>query len=188
MAYFLGTDRRLEVLSIIKRRGVARAAGARRTSRSGSRGRGREIEAAVAIALGGMVAEELFLGESGTGPGADLATATQVGRARWSGALGMGGSLISYEAVSEGADRRGRTWWARCSATAEGKARVEDILDAQKEKVAALLEENRDVVDGAPRRADRARRAGRRGDPRGPRGASRPANRAASRASTGRPR
>jgi cell division protease FtsH len=96
VAHFLGTDRRLEVLSIIKRSGslglLAHGDVEERYTRSRS-----ELEAAVAIALGGLAAEELFLGESGTGPGADLATATSVA-ATMVGSLGMAGSLVSYEA------------------------------------------------------------------------------------------
>ena len=39
------------------------------TTRSGSRGRGPRSKPAIAIALGGLVAEEICLGETGTGPG-----------------------------------------------------------------------------------------------------------------------
>ena len=58
--------------------------------------------ALIQIAFGGMVAEELFFGESTTGPSSDLQYATGAA-ATMVGSLGMGGSLISYEAV---ADRR----------------------------------------------------------------------------------
>ena len=67
VAYFLGKGRRLEVLSIIKRRAslglLAHGDEEERFTRTRS-----EIESAIAIALGGLVAEELFFGESGTGP------------------------------------------------------------------------------------------------------------------------
>src|SRR5207302_10111252 len=60
-AYFLGKDRRLEVLSIIKRRQslglLAHADLEERFTRSRS-----ELEASLAIALGGLAAEEVFLG------------------------------------------------------------------------------------------------------------------------------
>ena len=68
VAHFLGQNRRLEVLSIIKRRGslglLAHGDQEERFTRTRT-----EIESGIAIALGGLVAEELVLGESGTGPG-----------------------------------------------------------------------------------------------------------------------
>ena len=93
VAYFLGTTQRMEVLSIIKRRQslglLAHADLEERFTKSKS-----ELETSVAISLGGMVSEELFLGESGTGPASDLAAATEVAAAMV-GALGMAGSLVS---------------------------------------------------------------------------------------------
>jgi cell division protease FtsH len=142
VAYFLSKGRRLEVLSIIKRRGalglLAHSDEEERFTRTRS-----EIEAGVAIALGGLVAEELFLGESGTGPATDLAHATDLA-AKMVGAFGMAGSLISYEAVAEGAIGRSNLV-AKVLGTKEGKQRVEDILEAQRERVRAVLEENTDV-------------------------------------------
>ena len=80
VAYIAGTGRRLEILSIIKRRGslgmLAHSDEEERLTRTKS-----EIENGIAIALGGLVAEEMCLGESGTGPGADLAHATAAGGA-----------------------------------------------------------------------------------------------------------
>jgi cell division protease FtsH len=143
VAYFLGIGRRLEVLSIIKRSRslgmLAHGDTEERYTRSKT-----ELEASVAIALGGLVSEETFLGESGTGPANDLATATEVA-ATMVGALGMAGSLISYEALSSGPINASNLV-GKVLGDGEGKRRVEDILDRQKEKVAALLEENADVV------------------------------------------
>ena len=53
-----------------------------------------ELEAHIQIALGGLVAEELFFGEITSGPAADLAAATTAATLMV-GALGMAGSLIS---------------------------------------------------------------------------------------------
>jgi ATP-dependent Zn protease len=143
VAYFLGVGRRLEVLSIIKRSRslgmLAQGDIEERYTRSRT-----ELEAAVAIALGGLVSEESFLGESGTGPANDLATATSTA-ATMVGALGMAGSLISYEALSSGPINSSNLV-GKVLGDSEGKRRVEDILDTQKERVAALLEENADVV------------------------------------------
>lgn len=142
VAYFLGKGRRLEVLSIIKRRGalglLAHSDEEERFTRTKS-----EIEAGIAIALGGLVAEELCLGESGTGPGADLAHATSLA-AQMVGAFGMAGSLISYEAVSDG-PFSASNMVGKVLANPETKQRVEDILEAQRERVRAVLAESRDV-------------------------------------------
>jgi cell division protease FtsH len=142
VAYFLGKGRRLEVLSIIKRRGslglLAHSDEEERLTRTRS-----EIESGIAIALGGLAAEELCLGESGTGPGADLAHATGLA-AQMVGSFGMAGSLISYEAVADGPLSKSNLV-GKVLANAETKQKVEDILTSQRERVAAVLEENRDV-------------------------------------------
>jgi ATP-dependent Zn protease len=142
-AYFLGTTRRLEMLSIIKRRGslglLAHGDIEERWTRSRT-----ELEAQVAISLGGLAAEEVFLGETGTGPGSDLAHATEVAAAMV-GAFGMGGSLISFEAVSQG-PIDGKNLVAKVLSDRDSKQRLEDILDAQKARVTGLLVDNVDVV------------------------------------------
>jgi ATP-dependent Zn protease len=98
----------------------------------------------VAIALGGLASEELFLGESGTGPASDLAGATQLA-AQMVGSFGMAGSLISYDAIAEG-PIGSKNLVGKVLADRDGKARVEDILAEQKARVSAVLDENRDVV------------------------------------------
>ena len=137
VAYFLGKGRRLEVLSIIKRRGslglLAHSDEEERLTRTRS-----EIESGIAIALGGLAAEELCLGESGTGPGADLAHATGLA-AQMVGSFGMAGSLISYEAVADGPLSKSNLV-GKVLANTETKQKVEDILTAQRERVAAVLE------------------------------------------------
>ena len=102
-----------------------------------------EIEAGIAIALGGLAAEEMCFGESGTGPGADLAQATSLA-AQMVGSFGMAGSLISYEAVADGPLSRSNLV-GKVLGTPETKQRVEDILEAQRERVREVLAENRDV-------------------------------------------
>jgi cell division protease FtsH len=143
-AYLVGTTRRMEVLSIIKRRSslglMAHTDIEERFTQSKS-----ELMAAVGIALGGMAAEEVFLGETGTGPGSDLASATQIA-ALMVGALGMAGSLISYEAVAEGMVSR-TNLVGKVLADPDAKRQVEDLLHAQKERIEGLLVENRDLVE-----------------------------------------
>jgi cell division protease FtsH len=147
-AYFLGTTRRLEVLSIIKRRQslglLAHADLEERFTKSRS-----ELEAQLAISLAGMASEQLFLGESGTGPASDLAAATEVA-ALMVGALGMTGSLASFEAIGEG-PVNARNLVAKVLGDTEGKGRVEYLLADQKRRADKVLEENRDVVDALKR-------------------------------------
>ena len=142
VAYLLGKGRRLEVLSIIKRRGslglLAHSDEEERFTRTRS-----ELEAGIAISLGGLVAEEMCFGESGTGPGADLAHATSLA-AQMVGAFGMAGSLISYEAVADGPLSRSNIV-SKVLANEVTKQRVEDILEAQRARVREVLDENRDV-------------------------------------------
>jgi ATP-dependent Zn protease len=142
VAHFLGQNRRLEVLSIIKRRGslglLAHGDEEERFTRSRT-----EIESGIAIALGGLAAEELVIGESGTGPASDLMMATQLA-AQMVGSFGMAGSLISFDAVSHG-PIGGANLVAKVLADDRGKQSVEDILTAQKERVLEVLAENRDV-------------------------------------------
>jgi cell division protease FtsH len=144
VAYFLGTTRRLEILSIIKRRQslglLAHADLEERFTKSRT-----ELEASVAIALGGMAAEEEFIGESGTGPASDLAVATEVAAAMV-GALGMAGSLVSYEAVNDGPVSM-TNLVGKVLGDGDGKRRVEELLDRQKERAREVLRENRDVVE-----------------------------------------
>jgi hypothetical protein len=158
IAYFVGTGRRLEVLSIIKRRGslglLAHSDEEERLTRTRS-----EMENGIAIALGGLAAEELCLGESGTGPGADLAHATQLA-AQMVGSFGMAGSLISYAPVAVQPRRQGARE-PRDEAAGGGHPQ----RPARARRRGAGREPRR--ARGARRRATRARRARPRRDPRG---------------------
>ena len=100
IAFLCGRDealpsplRRLEVLSIIKRRGALGVLGHADDEERFTKTRS-ELMSLLRIAFGGMAAEELAFGESSTGPSADLAEATKIA-ATMVGALGMGGSLLS---------------------------------------------------------------------------------------------
>jgi cell division protease FtsH len=61
------------------------------------------------------------------------------------GSFGMAGSLISFDAIAEGAIGS-RNLVGKVLSDAEGKQRVEDILTEQKQRVIALLDEHQDVV------------------------------------------
>ena len=100
VACLVGTSRKLEVLSIIKRKDalglLAHSDAEERFTRTAD-----ELRALMAIAFGGLVAEELFFGQASTGPAGDLAYATTLA-AQMVGSFGMGGTLVSYEAVEAG--------------------------------------------------------------------------------------
>ncbi|MCC7075841.1 MAG: AAA family ATPase [Acidimicrobiia bacterium] len=97
VAYLAGKGRKLDVLSIVKRRGslglLAHSDLEERHLMSRS-----EMIARMQIALGGLVAEQLWFGEHTNGPASDLDFATKLG-ARMIASYGMGDSLVSWEAA-----------------------------------------------------------------------------------------
>lgn len=143
-AYLCAKDRKLEVLSIIKRRHalglLAHSDLEERFTKTKS-----ELQSTVNIALAGMAAEELFFGESGTGPSSDLTAATSL-VAQMVGSFGMGSSLVSFEAVSNGGHSSPNIV-AKVLTDDRAKREVESILREQKDKVAYLLEQNRGLVE-----------------------------------------
>ncbi|HEY2332485.1 MAG TPA: AAA family ATPase [Acidimicrobiales bacterium] len=142
IAYVVGRDRNLEVLSIIKRRDalglLAHSDREERFMQTRS-----EIIAMVEITMGGMAAEELFFGEAGTGPSGDLHAATSL-VAQMVGAYGMGGSLVSFEAASiNGANNL----VAKVLSDEASRKTVEEILDAAKARASAILHERRPTLE-----------------------------------------
>jgi ATP-dependent Zn protease len=145
IAYLCAKDhRKLEVLSIIKRRYalglLAHSDTEERFTKTKS-----ELEATVKIAFGGMCAEKLFFGESGTGPSSDLKTATLLA-AQMIGAFGMGDSYISFEAVHHSAYSEANLV-AKVLGMDETKREVDELLKRQHEEVYGLLADNRDLVE-----------------------------------------
>jgi ATP-dependent Zn protease len=142
VAYLVGKSRKLEVLSIIKRKDalglLAHSEREERYLRTKS-----EMEALIQIAFGGMVAEEIFFGESTTGPSSDLQYATAAA-AQMVGSLGMCGSLISYDAVETVG---GSNLTAKVLSNDETKDKVEGILFEAKTGVTAMLEDYRHIVE-----------------------------------------
>jgi ATP-dependent Zn protease len=142
VAYLVGVSRKLEVLSIIKRREalglLAHSDLEERFTRTRT-----ELVALIQIAMGGMTAEELFFGESGTGPGGDLAAATRLA-AMMVGQLGMAGSLVSFEAVDAGPIAQGLV--SKVLGDKDARAAVERILNQAKNEVQRLLDANRHLV------------------------------------------
>lgn len=140
VAYLAGKGRKLDVLSIVKRRGalglLAHSDVEERFTQTAN-----ELLARIKIALGGFVAEEIFLGDTGTGPGSDLTMATTVA-ARMVGEFGMTESLVSFAAVDSPVDLVGRVLGDDA-----GREKVEQILDESKADVAALLRDNSHLVE-----------------------------------------
>jgi cell division protease FtsH len=142
VAWLVGKGRRLEVLSIIKRRDalglLAHSEDEERFTKTRS-----ELMALVQIAFGGMVAEELFFGEAGTGPAGDLEAATRTA-ASMVGAFGMAGSLISLAAAGGPA---GANLVAKVISDDTGRAALDRILTDAKATVRTLLDSHRELVE-----------------------------------------
>jgi ATP-dependent Zn protease len=142
VAYLVGVGRKLEVLSIIKRRDALGLLAHSEIEERFTKTR-TEIVSLIQIAMGGMVAEELFFGEAGTGPAGDLQAATQAA-AQMVGSLGMAGSLISLDAMQmQGA----ANVVAKVLAQEESREAVDRILNDAKKAVRTMLDEHRHVVE-----------------------------------------
>jgi ATP-dependent Zn protease len=142
VAHVVGRDRTLEVLSIIKRRDalglLAHSEREERFTKTRS-----EIVALVQIAMGGMVAEELAFGEAGTGPSGDLQAATTAA-AQMVGSLGMGGSLVSFDAAAyPGASNL----VAKVLGDESARTAVEEILEQAKAEAHRILVDHRSVAE-----------------------------------------
>jgi ATP-dependent Zn protease len=139
----LVSNRNLEVLSIIKRRGalglLAHSDPDERFTTTEE-----ELKGLIAIAFGGMVAEELAFGAASTGPAGDLSYATTVA-AQMVGSFGMGGTLVSFEAVESGPLAAGIV--SKVLSNEEGRKRVEVLLLEAKETARRLLAEHRHLLE-----------------------------------------
>ncbi|MHB1446649.1 MAG: AAA family ATPase [Acidimicrobiales bacterium] len=142
VAWLVGRGRKLDVLSIIKRKEalglLAHSEEEERFTRTRS-----EMDALVQIAFGGLVAEELFFGEHGSGVAGDLQVATRA-VCQMVGSLGMGRSLVSAEAVS-GPGRANVV--AEVLSTDTGREEVEGCLAHARARVHRMLQDNRHVVE-----------------------------------------
>lgn len=140
---FLSGTRKLEILSIVKRRQALGLLAHGDLDEVYTRTRS-EMLALIDIAMGGMVAEELFFGEAGTGPAGDLASATAVA-AEMVGAAGMEGSLVSMVAVEQGAVNQ-TNLVGRVLSDPRLRAEVDRVLTESKARVRVDLERNRHLV------------------------------------------
>ena len=143
-AWLTAPQRRLEVLTIVKRRGALGllSHGDREDVFTRSR---TEMQALVKIALAGQCAEEIFFGDVSTGPGGDLLYATNAA-AEMVGQHGMDESLLSYAAITT-SSFSDTNIVGRVLADDRGRDAVERLLQAQKREVKALLEQHRHLVE-----------------------------------------
>jgi ATP-dependent Zn protease len=141
VAWLVGRSRRLEVLSIVKRSAalglLAHSDLEERFTHTES-----ELRSLIQISLGGLVAEEVFFGERSSGVAGDLQYATTTA-AVMVGSLGMGGTLLSYEAVQAG----GANLVAKVLSTDGGRDEVADLLAGAKAEVETLVRANRHIVE-----------------------------------------
>jgi ATP-dependent Zn protease len=141
VAWLVGKSRKLEVLTIIKRRDalglLSHSEREERFTNTKS-----EVRALIDIAFGGMVAEELFFGEASTGVAGDLQAAT-VSACQMVGQLGMGTTLVSASAM----EYPSGGIVSKVLSTDSGRAEVEDLLAESKASAVRMLEEHRHVVE-----------------------------------------
>jgi ATP-dependent Zn protease len=134
VAWLVTPERTLEVLSIVKRRAALGLLAHSEPDERWTRTR-REIEALMRIAMGGMVAEELFFGETSSGVAGDLQAATDAA-IQMVGSFGMARSLISLESV-RGAG--GPNLAATVLSDDACREEVNALLDAARDEVRAVL-------------------------------------------------
>ena len=137
-AWLVAPNRTLEVLTIVKR-GSALGLLAHGDCEEVYTRTSYDLRALVQIAMGGWVAEELFFGQTTTGPASDLAAATRTA-AQMVGAAGMTGSLVSFAATD-------RDLVSAVIADSAARAQLEEVLDAARGTVRRLLASNRDLVE-----------------------------------------
>jgi ATP-dependent Zn protease len=134
VAWLVAPERNLEVLSIIKRSSalglLAHSEPEERWTKTKA-----EIEALIRVAMGGLVAEELFFGDTSSGVSGDLQAATEAA-AQMVGSFGMSGSLISLDAVRTPGSPN---IVAKVLADETCRERVESILDDAREDVRVIL-------------------------------------------------
>ena len=142
VAWLVGKGRKLELLSIVKRKDALGMLTHSETEERFTKTKS-ELEALIQIAFGGMVAEDLFFGETSSGVTGDLQAATTAA-CQMVGAMGMGSTLISVlatQAPTEG------NLAARVLSTEDGRTEVESLLAYGKAEATKMLDGNRHVVE-----------------------------------------
>jgi cell division protease FtsH len=141
VAWIVAPERSLEVLSIIKRSSALGLLAHSEPEERWTRTRA-EIEALIRIAMGGLVAEEIFFGDTSSGVSGDLQAATEAA-AQMVGSYGMAGSLISLDAMRAG----NANIVAKVLNDETSRERVESILDRARDDVRSILSERAYLVE-----------------------------------------
>ena len=143
-AYLVAPQRRLEILTIIKRRDSLGLLAHGDVQEVYTRSR-TEMIGLIQVALAGQCAEEIFFGDVSTGPAGDLLYATNLA-AQMVGATGMTGTLVSFAAI-QGSALSDTNIVGRVLGDADARARVEALLQEQKATIKPLLESNTHLVE-----------------------------------------
>ena len=141
VAWLVGKGRKLEVLTIVKRREALGLLSHSEEEERFTKTRS-EVKALIDIAFGGMVAEELFFGEASTGVASDLQSAT-FNACQMVGQLGMGKTLVSSAAI----EYPGGGIVSKVLSNDNGREEVEELLAAAKQSVTEMLGDHRHVVE-----------------------------------------
>lgn len=142
VAYLEAPNRRLEMVSIVKRANALGLLAHGDTDDVYTRS-SRELRALIRIALGGQAAERRFFGDVTTGPASDLQFATTIG-AQMIGAAGMGDTLVSMAAIDGSLTQN---LVGRVVSDGEGRRMLESLLTEQRDYVRTLIDENADMVE-----------------------------------------
>jgi len=138
VAWLVAPNRTLEVLTIVKH-GQALGLLAHADTSEVFTHSSTDLRALVQIAMGGLVAEDLFFGYTTTGPAGDLAAATSMA-AQMVGAAGMTGSLVSFAPT-------GHNLVAAVLSDTSARAQLETVLDEARKTVVWLLTRNKHLVE-----------------------------------------
>jgi cell division protease FtsH len=138
VAWLVAPNRTLEVLTIV-RRGNALGLLAHDDCEEVWTHSQYDLNSLVQIAMGGWVAEELFFGQTSTGPASDLASATRTA-AQMVGAAGMTGSLVSFAATPH-------DLVSAVLHDTSAREQLENVLDEARSHVRRLLSRNRHLVE-----------------------------------------
>ena len=143
MAHLSG-HRRLEILSIIKRKGSLGLLAHGDTDEVYTR-TSKELHDMVDIAMGGKAAEEIWFGAVSTGPGSDLAAATKMA-CEIVGVHGMGDSLVSLGAIQQ-SSLSGTNLVGQVLRDGGTRPQVEALLQDSHKRTHATLSRNRHLVE-----------------------------------------
>lgn len=138
VAWLVAPNRTLEVLTIVKR-GDALGLLAHNETEEVYTSSASDLRALLDISMGGLAAEEIFFGDTTTGPAGDLATATRTA-AQMVGAAGMTGSLVSFLAT-------GQDLVQAVLADKAAREQVEQLLDDARARARIVIRKNRHLVE-----------------------------------------